>query len=58
MYHPDINISPMDNLKRTGKHGKKKNTGINMGEKNGMVTKIGNINKIKVEAKGDTAIRS
>jgi hypothetical protein len=58
MYHPDINISPMDNLKRTGKHGKKKNTGIGMEEKNGMVMKSGNITRVRVEAKGDTTIRS
>jgi len=66
MYHPDTNASPMDNLKRTGGHGRKKNTGIstnmntstNIKEKKGMMWNNGNINKVKVEAKENTTIRS
>jgi hypothetical protein len=62
MCHPDINASPMDNLKRTGGHGRKKSTGINtnpdMREKNGMIWKRENINQAGAEAEENTAIRS
>jgi hypothetical protein len=60
MCRPDTSVSHMDNLKRTGGHGREKNTGIStspdMRERNGMIWKKGNMNK--VEAKENTAIRS
>jgi len=56
--HPlGTNASRMDKSKRTGVPGREKNTGISMGEKNGMQTRNGNINKVKAEGRQNTTIR-
>jgi hypothetical protein len=55
--HPDTGTFHTENSKRTGGLGRKKNTGISMGEKNGMVTKSGNIKRVRTKEKENTTIR-
>lgn len=60
MYHPYTNASHMDNLKRTGGHGRERSTGINtstnMKEEKDPTSKKAGMDK--GEAKGNTATRS
>jgi len=56
VYHLGIDTSRMDMSKRTGRHGRRINTGKSMGEKNGM-ERSGSMTVTRGEAKESTTNR-
>jgi hypothetical protein len=56
VYHLGIDTYRMDMSKKTGRHGRRINTGKNTGEKNGM-ERCGNMTVTRGEAKESTANR-